>query len=104
MQIPPGYASLRKALNSALEQSACFKGKERHANDLPFNRQQIMQITRHVGIGFPLGQASKKINESVGMMTRKQQAAAREEILGAIVYLGAAIIFLEEQLKDKENK
>lgn len=100
MKPVPGYRSLKTVLDAAYDQSARGKGRERHANDLPFDKQPIMQITESVGVGFPLGQATKKITESAGMIARKEDQAARRELLGAIVYLCAAIIKLEK-LNDK---
>lgn len=103
MKRVPGYRPLQDALNQAYEQSAAGKGKERHANTKPFTQQPIMKITREVGTGFPLGQAAKKIQESAGMLNRKQRGAAKQEILGAIVYLAAAVIYLEEQEKNDQR-
>lgn len=97
MKQVPGYRSLKQVLDRAYEQSALGKGKERHANDLPFDKQPIMQITAAVGHGFPLGQASKKITEAAGMVSRNEHGAAIRELLGAIVYLCAAIIHLEQK-------
>jgi len=96
MKLVPGYRSLKQVLDRAYDQSARGKGKERHANDRPFDKQPIMQITNSVGEGFPLGQASKKITEAAGMLSRGQRPAAVTELLGAIVYLCAAIIYLEK--------
>lgn len=97
MKLVPGYRSLKNILDRAYEQSACGKGRERHANDQPFDKQPIMQITDAVGVGFPLGQAAKKITEAAGMLERKNTDAAVRELLGAIVYLAAAIIKVEKQ-------
>lgn len=96
MKLVPGYRSLKQVLDRAYDQSARGKGKERHANDLPFDKQPIMQITNSVGVGFPLGQASKKITEAAGMLERNQPDAAVRELLGAIVYIAAAIIKVEK--------
>lgn len=95
MKLVPGYRSLKAVLDRAYDQAARGKGHERHANDLPFDKQPVMQITQAVGEGFPLGQASKKITEASGMLSRNQRGAAVAELLGAIVYLCAAIIHLE---------
>ena len=96
MKQVPGYRSLRLVLDAAYEQAAYGKGKERHANERPFDKQPIMEITDAVGVGFPLGQASKKITEAAGMLERGAPGMARTELLGAIVYLCAAIIKLEK--------
>jgi hypothetical protein len=91
------YRHLRRVLDLAYDQSATGKGRERHANDQNFEDQQIMTITRNVGVGFPLGQAEKKLVESIGMYERGHNAAARAELLGAIVYTAAAWLWYEEQ-------
>lgn len=86
------YTDLRRALDAAFEQAAGGKGKERHAQGLAWNDQPIMQITRTHGVGFPMGQAAKKVQEAA----RMQPAHARHELLGAIVYLAAAVIALDQ--------
>ena len=86
------YISLRYVLELAVDQAANGKGKERHANGEPFDQQKICKISRAVGIGFALGQALKKAEESV----RLDKEAALREILGAINYLAAAYIVLNE--------
>lgn len=91
-----GYSELQRALNAALEQAASGKGKERHANNRPFTEQPLLQITRMVGTGFALGQAMKKAQEAQGMESRGDTEAARAELLGAIVYLAAAWVYLGE--------
>lgn len=95
MTTPTDYADLREILNQALHQSMSGKGKERHANGKPWTDQPINTITDAVGIGFPMGQAIKKITEARGMMDRGNTDAARAEILGAIVYAAAAVHALD---------
>ena len=86
------YISLRYVLELAVDQAANGKGKERHANGEPFDQQKICKISRAVGVGFALGQALKKAEESV----RLNKDAGLREILGAINYLAAAYIVLNE--------
>lgn len=86
------YYSLRYVLKMALEQASVGKGKERHANDKPFDRQPMMEIGRMVGPGFCLGQAIKKAQEA----SRMEPDAAQRELLGAINYLAGAYLLLEE--------
>ena len=86
-----GYDSLRYVLTLAIEQANAGKGKERHANGKPFDRQPIMEIGRMVGSGYPLGQAMKKAQES----TRLPPDRAKAELLGAINYLAAAYMLLD---------
>ena len=83
------YEDLRIILEMAYDQSARGKGVERHANQLPWRDQPINTITQSVGLGFPAGQAVKKVTESLGMVKRNEYLAARREVLGAIVYLAA---------------
>lgn len=96
----PGYERLESVLNAAYAQAAHGKGKERHANDLPFHEQPMQQIARRRGIGFILGQADKKSEEAQGMLERGQYDAWEREILGAIVYLAGALIFAQDSKKD----
>jgi hypothetical protein len=86
------YYSLRYVLKMALEQASVGKGKDRHANDKPFDRQPMMEIGRMVGPGFCLGQAIKKAQEA----SRMEPDAAQRELLGAINYLAGAYLLLEE--------
>jgi hypothetical protein len=87
-----GYFPLFSVLTDALNEAQVGKGKERHGNDMSFTEQPALTITRAVGLGFPLGQAMKKIQESQRMDTD----AAKRELLGAINYLAAAVLFLDE--------
>lgn len=90
------YAPLQLVLQRAFDQAAFGKGRERHANDKPFLQQPIMEITRMHGLGFTTGQAAKKAQEAIGMMLRGEHYAAERELLGAIVYLAAACIHVQE--------
>jgi hypothetical protein len=92
----PDYVELSRALDAALEQAAVGKGKERHANGKPFHRQPIMEIGRMVGPGYQIGQAMKKGQEAMGMMSRGEVDRARAELLGAINYMAAAWLLIEE--------
>ena len=86
------YISLRYVLEFAVDQAANGNGKERHASGEPFYQQKICKISRAVGVGFALGQALKKAEESI----RLDKDAGLREILGAINYLAAAYIVLNE--------
>ena len=88
-----GYDPLRHVLQLAFDQAAKGKGKERHATDKPFLEQPIMEIARMVGPGYQLGQAMKKTQEA----SRLPNDRARAELLGAINYLAAAYLLLEER-------
>lgn len=93
-KIPPGYQNLRAVLNAALEQAAIGKGAARHADGKPWKKQPIFSITARVGVGFPMGQAIKKVEEASGMLNRREIHAAQTEILGAIIYLAAAYDYI----------
>ena len=89
-----GYEKLETVFREALKQAASGKGKERHAIEgQPFENQVSCFIAREVGLGYPLGQAAKKILES----KRLSKDKAIAELLGVINYLGMAIILLQEE-------
>lgn len=93
----PGYESLAAVLSAAFDQAARGKGKERHANDTPFDQQPMQLIADRRGIGFILGQADKKSEEAQGMLDRGEVDAAIREILGAIVYLAGSIVHIQRK-------
>lgn len=95
----PGYELLSRALRDAYDQSARGKGKERHANAKPFDKQPIMEIGRMVGVGYHTGQIMKKVQEATTMAGRGNTGAAKAELLGAIVYSAAAYLLIEESEK-----
>lgn len=88
-----GYEKLDDVLARAFKQASEGKGKERHANDLPFHEQPMQQVNRMVGVGFSHGQAIKKIVESQNMEPEK----AVHELLGAICYIAGGIITIESR-------
>lgn len=90
------YQPLLKVLLAAYDQSSQGKGIERHGNGLPFVEQPIISITKMVGEGYPLGQAMKKLSEAPTLYRLKGKEAAKNEILGAIVYAAAAVIYYED--------
>lgn len=81
-------------LLNAYEQMAMGKGKERHANDLPFIKQPMQSSADLHGEGFIAGQVSKKLAESKNLGI----SPALHEIRGAIVYsLGLAIYRMRKE-------
>jgi len=101
---PAGYECLAEVLDAALMQAATGKGAERHAGDRPFATQPMQEITRMVGVGFPLGQAMKKAQEAGTMASRGQTDAARRELLGAINYLAGAVLALNGHSAAEEGR
>jgi len=94
-QTPDGYFSLREVLNRAFEQASKGKGKERHAQGLPFNQQPMQVISNLIGSQDGMYyQAIKKIQESTRLPSKERQVA---ELLGAIIYIAGAIINLESK-------
>lgn len=94
MKVEPGYEPLQKVLDSALEQAQSGKGKERHQQgSTPFVYQPICEIGRMVGASGPAFQAIKKTQEAM----RLPPDRAIRELLGAINYLAATVILIEEQ-------
>lgn len=89
----PGYEKLAEVLSRAFAQAAVGKGKERHAQGEPFHEQVICMGARKFGVGSLLFQAFKKSEES----QRLDRDAGVRELLGAINYLAAAVIVLEEK-------
>lgn len=92
MNIQPGYETLAGVLQRALDQAQAGKGADRHANDLPFIKQPMQTVAGQVGVGFLLGQAIKKAQESQQLPEGRDVA----ELLGAINYLAGAVLFLEQ--------
>ncbi|NBK25973.1 MAG: hypothetical protein EOM68_28650 [Spirochaetia bacterium] len=92
MTVQQGYEPLAKVLQLALDQAQSGKGVERHGNGKAFVEQPIMEIGRMVGTGYNLGQSMKKAQESM----RLPKVRAQAELLGAINYLAAAYLLLEE--------
>ena len=88
-----GYELLSDVLQRAFDQAANGKGKERHANDLPFHEQPMQKLCELYGAGFALGQAAKKAQEA----QRLPHDACVRELLGAINYLAGAVIYYERQ-------
>ncbi len=96
------YSELQKVLTEAYEQAAKGKGAERHANGKPFQDQPIIRIAEDVGVGFPAGQAMKKIREAVGASGQHPERAIKD-LLGAINYTAATIILLRKEAQNEET-
>ena len=80
---------LTPVLLSAVEQAMFGKG-ERHGGAVtPFLEQPWVHYGRMHGRGFLTGQAAKKLEEAA---STREGAAFENEVMGAIVYLGMAIL------------
>jgi len=76
-------------LCDAIAQAIYGKGKRHGGGATPFLDQPIFHYARMHGRGFLTGQATKKLEEAAS--TREGEAFVTE-VLGAIVYAGAAIL------------
>lgn len=97
-----GYETLLNVLRRAFLQAAHGKGAERHAQGAPFDQQPMQRLIELYGVGFALGQAAKKAQES----QRLPHERAVAELLGAINYLAGAVIAMERKPRidpDKEK-
>ena len=73
----------------ALEQAMYGKGERHGGTNTPFMLQPWLHYATMHGSGFLTGQAAKKLEEAV---TTKKGEALEQELLGAIVYTGMAIL------------
>ena len=93
-----GYEQLQDVLRSALCQAAFGKGKERHANDLPFHEQRMQGISNLLdsddGMAF---QAIKKLTEGLQFA---DTAAREKELLGSIVYIAGILVRQRKVIAD----
>jgi len=80
---------LFNVFTAAIEQAMYGKG-ERHGGALtPFEKQPWAHYAQMHGRGFLTGQAAKKLEEAA---TKREGAAFETEVLGAMVYLGMAVL------------
>lgn len=93
LQSDANYLSLRKVLDLAYKRSSSGKGKERHADNNPFEQQPICTELRTMHDTAPaVYQIRKKALESL----RLQPETAIRELLDVMVYAAAAVIYLQE--------
>ena len=94
MQVEKGYEKLVAVFQAAHDQAAHGKGKERHANGLPFHEQRMQSISKLLdspdGMAY---QVVKKMTEGLQFEDRQQR---EKELLGAINYLAGIVIFFRE--------
>lgn len=98
---PTGYEALAAILQRAMDQASKGKGAARHAtNGAPFDQQPMQRLCESYGVGFALGQAAKKTEESQILPPGADVA----ELLGAINYLAGAILFIERSRAQAANE
>lgn len=97
------YAELKRVLNQAFDSQTKGKAKERHNQTgmLPFEQQRIMTISETIGSPHGLTyQVTKKMLEALDMADVEKTI---HELQGAMVYLGALILFVERaELRKKQ--
>jgi len=90
---------LMPIFEAAIRQAMYGKG-ERHGGALTsFMEQPWMHYAKLHGIGFLTGQAAKKLEEAA---STKQGEAFIQEMLGAMVYTGMAILYSKDLSKRKQ--
>lgn len=81
---------LHGVLMQAIYQAAHGKGERHGGNTTPFLEQPWAHYAKMHGRGFLTGQAAKKLEEAASTRNGDQFV---QEVLGAIVYAGMAILF-----------
>lgn len=87
------YLPLLRTFLGALEQAAYGKGRERHANDLPFTEQPILTMA-HM-LDSDAGLAQQVIKKTVEARSLPTKQARINELRGTLVYAAAMILFEE---------
>lgn len=90
------YAELKRVLQMAHDQAASGKGRERHDHDgrSSFEQQLICQVGRYTNS--TVGCIQQAVKKSVESTRIRGKEAKIREILGAINYLAAAVLLVEE--------
>lgn len=87
------YLPLLRTFLGALEQAAYGKGRERHANDLPFTEQPILTMARM--LDSDAGLAQQVIKKTIEARSLPSKTARINELRGTLVYAAAMILFEE---------
>lgn len=90
------YLDFKAVFNAAITQATKGKGQRHGGDKTPFLEQPWVRLYKTHGLGFLLGQADKKYHEACG---KENKEDAEREFLGAIVYLGMALLVLEGKVK-----
>jgi hypothetical protein len=94
------YVKLQAVLNMAYDRAAKGKGKERHANNQPFDEQVMARANRLTNGGFSFGQIMKKLEEIPNL---KGKADKINEMLDIIVYAAGYVMIKLEEKDDVVN-
>lgn len=84
---------LYEAFDDAVKQATKGKGMRHGGEATPFLTQPIFQISKHTGVGGLIFQMVKKAQEACG---KDDQEAFERELLGALVYGGAAYLYVKQ--------
>lgn len=82
---------LERVFANVIEQVTVGKGERHGGRTIPFMDQLWVRTATDHGLGFLTGQAQKKMVEA---LQKPDQAAVERELLGALAYLGMAVIHL----------
>lgn len=102
MKTEEGYEKLVAVFQAAHDQAAHGKGKERHANGLPFHEQRMQSISKTLASADGMAyQVVKKMTEGLQFDDHKRR---EKELLGAINYLAGIVIYFREASDSKDTK
>ena len=87
-----GYEQLVEVFAAAHDQAAYGKGKERHANGLPFHEQRMQGISDLVGS--PDGMLYQLVKKTTEGLQFDSPEKREHELLGALNYLAGIVIWL----------
>ena len=95
------YSTLHTVLQLAYDRASKGKGKERHANNQPFDQQVMARANRATNGGFSYGQIMKKIEEIPNLKSDSERV---NEMLDIIVYAaGYVLVKLEKKDEDVDS-
>lgn len=98
----PGYEQLVQVFAAAHDQAAYGKGKERHANGLPFHEQRMQGISDLVGS--PDGMLYQLVKKTTEGLQFEDPEKREHELFGALNYLAGIVIWLRRHEATKPNE
>lgn len=90
---------LHYVFEAAIKQATHGKGERHGGSETPFMEQPWFHYAKMHGRGFLTGQAAKKLEEAA---SKREGQPFIDEVYGAMVYLGMAVI--REELRMKAEK